>query len=120
VGDAVRRDLHSIAVEPLGRIDGQGLSFDEMVEALTSTVLEIAVALPQDLRVTLMLADLDQLEEVSNLLRSRILRMARRSFRTVNGDAAVVEVRQGGTRLHFRFVPGSLSGYMVTRVAATS
>jgi len=119
VADALKRDIRSVAVQPLGMLGSKGLSFEEMVEAFTNTVLELSVELSEPLRLTLMLDDLDQLEEVSNLLRSRVLRMARRSFRTVDGDAAVVEVRQRGARLHFRFVPGSLSGYMVTRVAPT-
>ena len=73
-------------------------------------------AIGSQLRVTLLLEDMNSLEEISHILRSRLLRKASRSFRTVDGDAALVEVRQRGFRLHCRFVPGSLSGYAVTCV----
>lgn len=114
--DVVRRGLKTVSVEPLGMLADRGLSTDEMVEAFDASILELSTCLKEPLRLTLLLGDLGVLEEVSHRLRSLILRKASRSFRTVNGDAAVVEVRRAETRLHIRFVPGSLSGYMVTRV----
>jgi hypothetical protein len=68
------------------------------------------------LKLTLLMGKMDEVEETSNLLRSCRWRRARRSFRTVDGDAAVVEVREGEARYHFHFVPGTLSGYLVHRV----
>ena len=112
--DAVKRGLQSIAAEPLGIWRGEGLTQEEMVEAFEAAVLEVCRDLESPLKLTLMLDRLDELEEVSNLLRSRLLRKASRSFRTVDGDAALVEIRQRGRKLHCRFVPGSLSGYLVT------
>lgn len=112
--DSVKRGMSSLTVEPLGVWRGRGLEIEEMVEAFESAVLEASIELASPLRVTLLLEDIDVLEEVSHLLRSRLLRKASRSFRTVDGEAALVEVRQRGFRLHCRFVPGSLSGYSVT------
>lgn len=115
LSDAQKRGLRSLAVEALGRWRDVGLSFAEMVEAFDATVIELARRLAGPCRMTLLLDEMEQLEEVSHLLRSRLLRRASRSFHTVAGDVAMVEVRERGDRLQFRFVPGSLSGYMVTR-----
>jgi hypothetical protein len=115
VRDAQRRGLGFVAAEPLGRWRGRGLSMDEMTEAFHDSVLELSQQLETPIRLALMFDELDDVEQASNLLRSRLLRRASRSFRTVDGDAAVVEVRDGVLRYHFRFVPGTLSGYMVTR-----
>ncbi len=120
LGDAVKRGLSSVCAEPLGIWKNRGLTVEEMVEAFEATVLEFSVDLVGPLRLTLLLDDLDSLEEVSHLFRSRLLRKASRSFRTVENDSALVEVRQGGRRLHCRFVPGSLSGYSVTCVPPSS
>ena len=114
--DSVRRGMTSVTVEPLGMWRGRGLTVEEMVEAFEASLFEVGVNLGSPLRVTLLLKDIDALEEVSHLLRSRLLGRASRSFRTVDGDAALVEVRQRGFRLHCRFVPGSLSGYAITCV----
>jgi hypothetical protein len=112
--DSVKRGMSSLTVEPLGVWRRKGLEIDEMVEAFEASVLEVSIDLVSPLRVTLLLDGMEMLEEVSHLLRSRLLRKASRSFRTVGGEAALVEVRQRGFRLHCRFVPGSLSGYAVT------
>jgi hypothetical protein len=112
--DSVKRGMTSLTAQPLGVLGRRGLEIEEMVEAFESAVLEVSVGLGSPLRFTLLLADMEILEEVSHLLRSRLLRKASRSFRTVDGEAALVEVRQRGFRLHCRFVPGSLSGYAVT------
>jgi hypothetical protein len=117
--DGLKRGMTSISVEPLGVWRGRGLTNEEMVEAFEAAILEVCVGLEGPLRLTLLLEDMEALEEVSHLLRSRLLRKASRSFRTVDGDSALVEVRRGGSRLHCRFVPGSLSGYSVTRVRET-
>lgn len=114
--DSLKRGMTSVSVEPLGVWRGRGLTNEEMVEAFEAAILEVCVDLENPFRVTLLLEDFEALEEVSHLLRSRLLRKASRSFRTVDGDSALVEVRRGGSRLHCRFVPGSLSGYSVTRV----
>ena len=114
LGDAVKRGICSLSSEPLGVWRGRGLSVEEMVEAFETAVLDFSVELRSPFRLTLLLDDLDSLEQVSHLLRSRLLRKASRSFRTVDNDSALVEVRQRGMRLHCRFVPGSLSGYSVT------
>ncbi len=113
--DAVKRGLAVLAMEPVGLWGQRGLTLDELVEALDTTFLELALDLEAPLRIVLLLDDLATIEEVSLGVRARVLRKASRSFRTVNGDAAVVEVRRDLARLHFRFVPGSLSGYMVIR-----
>ena len=115
VRDAQRRGLGFVAAEPLGRWHSRGLSLDEMAEAFHEAILELSTQLEEPFRLVLMLDELDEVEQASNLLRSRLLRRASRSFRTVDGDAAVVEVRDGAGKYHFRFVPGTLSGYMVTR-----
>ena len=104
-----------MAAEPLGRWHSRGLSLDEMAEAFHEAILELSTQLEEPFRLVLMLDELDEVEQASHLLRSRLLRRASRSFRTVDGDAAVVEVRDGAGKYHFRFVPGTLSGYMVTR-----
>jgi len=114
--DAIKRGVSSLCVEPLGVWRSRGLNLEEMVEAFEATILEISLDLPASMRLTLLLDDLDAVEEVSLLLRSRLLRKASRSFRTVDNDSALVEVRQRGARFHCRFVPGSLSGYAVTCV----
>lgn len=115
--DAVKRGLTHLAMEPLGIWGSGGLEMVELVEALDASVIEMAVGLTQSMRLTVLLNELTLLEEMSLQLRSRLLRRASRSLRTADNDAAVVEVRREGYRLCFRFVPGSLSGYQVTRVA---
>ncbi len=119
LADADRRGLSTVAAEPIGVWNRHGLTMDGMVEAVDRSLLEASVSIRGNLRVVLMLDRIDQLEEVSHLLRSKLLRRASRSFRTVNGDAAVVEVRWEKYRLHVRFVPGTMSGYMVTRFSAS-
>ena len=114
--DGTKRGMTSIAVEPLGVWHERGLTIGEMVAAFEAAVLEVSVGLSNPLRITLLLDDIEHIEEVSNLFRSHLLRKASRSFRTVDNESALVEVRQRGFRLHCRFVPGSLSGYAVTRV----
>lgn len=114
--DAARRGLRTLASEPIGVHQHHGLTFEEMAEAFDVVVVETSVSLVSSVRLTLLLEDLEEVEEISTQLRARVLRRASRSFRTVDGEAAVVEVHQGGVRLHVRFVPGSLSGYMVSRV----
>jgi hypothetical protein len=115
-GDAAARGLRNVAAEPLGAWRGRGLCIKEVVEAFDSAILESSHVLDVPFRLIMLLDDMDQLEEVSHLLRSRVLARASRSFRTVSGDAAVVEVRNQHHRFHFRFVPGTLSGYLVTRL----
>lgn len=117
VNDAVSRGNTVIATEPLGVHRQGGLGFDEMVAALDAALLEIGVRVASSLHITVLLDDVDELETASHQLRSHVLNKAARSFRTVDGDAAVVEVLRGNSRLHYRFVPGSLSGYMVARSA---
>ncbi len=114
--DGVKRGMTSLTVEPLGVWRNRGLTTEEMVEAFETAILELSAEIANPLRVTLLLDNMDSLEEVSHLLRSHLLRKASRSFRTVDGDAALVEVQQRGVRLHCRFVPGSLSGYSITCV----
>jgi hypothetical protein len=116
LSDALKRGLVSLTVEPLGIWRSRGLTIEEMVEAFEATILEVSLDLEAPMRLTLLLDDLDTVEEVSHVLRSRLLRKASRSFRTVDNESALVEVRQRGARLHCRFVPGSLSGYSVTCV----
>jgi hypothetical protein len=115
VRDAEERELGFLATEQLGRWQGRGLSLSEMVEAFHDSILELSGELASPFRLMLMMDEFEEVEEASHLLRSRLLRRASRSFRTVDGEAAVVEVRNGSTRFHFRYVPGTLSGYMVTR-----
>jgi hypothetical protein len=117
VADAVHRGAVHVATGPLGVWSQRGLEIEEMVDAVDTAVSEIGMRCETPLRMTLLLASVDDLERVSHQLRSRVLDRASRSFRTVDGDAAVVEVRRGSNRLHYRFVPGSLSGYMVARAA---
>lgn len=119
IADADRRGLATLAVEPIGVWNRHGLTMDGMVEAVDRSLLEASVSIRGNLRIVLMLDRLDQLEEVSHLLRSKVMRRGSRSFRTVNGDAAVVEVRWERYRLHVRFVPGTMSGYMVTRLSGS-
>jgi hypothetical protein len=116
--DAAKRGLSTLAAEPLGFLEQRGLTVDEVVDAFDAAILESSNVIESPLRLTLLLDDLPHLEEVSHLLRSRVLSRASRSFRTVSGDAAVVEVRNKGEKYHFRFVPGTLSGYLVTRVGS--
>jgi hypothetical protein len=114
--DGIKRGMASLSVEPLGLWRNRGLTTEEMVEAFEATILDLCVGITNPLRVTVLFDDLEELEEVSHLFRSRLLRKASRSFRTVDGEAALVEVRKRGIRLRCRFVPGSLSGYSVTCV----
>ena len=114
--DAVRRGMRSLAAEPLGVWMRAGLRLDSMVDAFGEAILQVSHQLDAPIRLTLLLGELEELEEVSHLFRSSLLRKATRSFRTVTGDAAVVEVCQDDARFHCRFVPGTLSGFLVTRV----
>jgi hypothetical protein len=114
--DSVKRGMNSVSVEPLGLWGGRGLTEIEMVEAFETALFELSIGLATSFRVTLLLDTIELLEEMSHLLRSRLLSKGSRSFRTVDNEIALVEVRQRGNRLHCRFVPGTLSGYVVTRV----
>ncbi|MCP4900279.1 MAG: hypothetical protein GY906_25190 [bacterium] len=114
VRDALKRELRALAFGPIGCRKDSGLEIREMVEALDATVLELAAFKKISTSLTLLLPSVNQIEEVSHLLRSNVLRRASRSFRTVGEGAAVAEIRHRRTRLHYRFVPGSLSGYQVT------
>lgn len=115
VRDAEVRGFCHLAMEPLGRWMSRGLTFEEMVEAIDVTILEICSDLESSFRLTLMLDGLDELEEASHLLRSKVLRRSSRSFRTVGDDTAMVEVVEGDTRYHVKYVPGTLGGYLVNR-----
>lgn len=114
--DSIKRGMNSVTVEPLGLWRSRGLTEIEMVEAFEAAIFELSIDLTNSLRVTLLLDEMEVLEGISHLLRSRLLSKGSRSFRTVDGEAALVEVRQRGNRLHCRFVPGTLSGYVVTCV----
>ncbi len=114
LADVTRRGLGVVATEPLGMFRSSGLTVQEMADVFDEAVFEVITRLDRPLRVVLLLDRLEQLDEVSRFLRSGLLRRASRSFHTVSDEAALVEVRHGGQRLHVRFVPGSLSGYMVT------
>jgi len=118
--DSIKRGMTSLTVETLGVWRKRGLTLEEMVEAIEASIFEVGVSLSSPLRLTLLLENMDLVEEVSHLFRSRLLGKASRSFRTVDGDAALVEVRKRGFRLHCRFVPGSLSGYAITCVDGPS
>jgi len=115
VRDAEVRGLFHLAIEPLGRWMSRGLTFEEMVEAIDVTILELCSDLESSIRLTLMLDGLDELEEASHLLRSKVLRRSTRSFRTVDDNAAMVEVVDGDSRYHVKYVPGTLGGYLVNR-----
>jgi hypothetical protein len=120
VRDACERGFRHLAAEPLGRFRSRGLSMDEMADAFDAAVVEVCSTLEDPIRMTLLLSDLAEVEEFSNLLRACLLRRARRSFRTVDGDVAVVELRDRGARYHAHFVPGTLSGYLIHRVNGES
>ncbi len=113
--DASKRGLTIVGTEPLGLWRRSGLDLAEMAGAFDEAIFEAVGGLQNGVRLTLLLREFETLEEVSRLLRSSLLRRASRSFHTVEGDAAVVEVRSHGRRYQFRFVPGALSGYLVTR-----
>ena len=114
--DSVKRGMSFVGVEPLGLWGGRGLTEIEMVAAFESAIFELSVDLVSPFRATLLLDSIDVLEEFSHLFRSRLLSKGSRNFRTVDDETALVEVRQRGNRLHCRFVPGTLSGYVVTSV----
>jgi hypothetical protein len=107
--------MSSIATEPLGRWQSRGISLDEMTRAFDAAILELSTTVEQSFRLTVVFDEIEEVEEASHLLRSRVLSRACRSFRTADGGAAVAEVRDGDERFHVRFVPGTLSGYLVTR-----
>jgi hypothetical protein len=115
VQDAQERDLTSIATEPLGRWHERGISLDDMARAFDAAILELSTSVEKSIRMTLVFDELEEIEEASHLLRARILSRASRSFRTADGSVAVAEVREGDAKFHVRFVPGTLSGYLVTR-----
>ena len=114
--DAMRRGCASGATELLGCCgQARGLGIGDVATAFDRVILETSTLVRTPLRLVILLESLSELEEMSHLLRSRLLHRASRSFRTVTGDAAVVEIRHENHRYHCRFVPGSLSGYLMTR-----
>jgi len=113
--DASKRGLTSLGTEPLGLWRRSGLNLEEMAVAFNEAIFEAVGALQNGVRLTLLLKEFETLEEVSRLFRSSLLSRASRSFHTVEGGAAVVEARSHGRRYQFRFIPGALSGYLVTR-----
>lgn len=114
LGDALARGARVVATEPLGLWRRSGLGVQEMADVFDEAVFEVIRDLDRSLRLVMVLERMEQLDEVSRFLRSGLLRRASRSFHTVTDDAALVEVRHGGQRLNVRFVPGSLSGYIVS------
>jgi hypothetical protein len=119
VKDAQKRGLMSLAVEPLGMWERLGLDFEEMMQAFEEAIMDLVSRQVSSLRLTLLLDSLADIEEVSHLARLGVLRRASRRFRTVAGDEAVAEIRHHDTRICFRFVPGSMSGYQVIRRASS-
>jgi len=115
VRDAVDRGLRSVAVEPLGRWQTRGLSLDEMSSTFDAAIIELSVTVESPIHLILFFEELDEIEEASHLLRAKLLSRSSRSFRTADGDAAVAEVREGNEKFYVRFVPGTLSGYLVNR-----
>ncbi len=115
--DAGKRGIGSLGSEPLGLWRRSGLKLEEVAGAFDDAVFEVIGTLEAPLRLTLLLRDLETIEEASRLLRSALLRRASRSFHMVAGDAAVVEARSRGQRFQCRFVPGALSGYLVTKLS---
>lgn len=120
VRDAFKRHATTLAVEPLGCYQATGLGLDEMVGAFESATLELVREGHEGVHLILMLDSLQQIEEVSHLLRSALLTRARRRFRTVDEGAAVAELRHRGSRYHCRFVPGSLSGFQIALAAGSN
>ena len=116
--DAEQRGFGWLAIEQLGRWSSRGLTLEEMADAVDGAVLELSGSLETAFRMTLLVDEMEELEEVSHHLRSRLLRRARRSFRTVGSETAVVEVKDGDARYHVKYVPGTMSGYLVNRVPA--
>ena len=116
--DAEQRGFGWLAIEQLGRWSSRGLTLEEMADAVDGAVLELSGSLETAFRMTLLVEEMEELEEVSHHLRSRLLRRARRSFRTVGSETAVVEVKDGDARYHVKYVPGTMSGYLVNRVPA--
>ena len=112
--DAPRRGVKVVATEPLGLWRRSGLQVQEMADVFDEAIFEVVNGLTGPLRLVMLLDRMEQLDEVSRFLRSGLLRRASRSFHTVSDETAMVEVRHGGRRLNVRFVPGSLSGYIVT------
>jgi hypothetical protein len=119
VEDARRRGLTSLATQPLGFWGSMGLDYEEMVYAFEAAILDLVIRRVSSLRLILLLDSLEDIEEVSHLARLGILRRASRRFRTVAGDAAVAEIRHRDERFRYRFVPGSMSGYQVTRKSSS-
>jgi len=119
VQDGVSRGFTSLACEPLGVAKPGGLDLNQLAEAVDEAIEELCSTSGQLPRLTLLLDQLEQIEQVSSMLRSLILRRARRNLRVVGGDSVVVELGGCDQRLHVRFVPGSLSGYVIYRAGKT-
>lgn len=118
--NAKNRGINFLACEALGLLGEDGLTLTELIEAIDTAVLELCSELEGLVRVVFLLENVDDLEEVSNGLRSRILLRANRSLRNISGDTALVEFKHDSARLRFRFVPGSLSGYQVSRIDSSN
>jgi len=115
LGDAGPRGIRSLGSAPLGLWRRSGLELEEVADSFNEAIFEMVGRLATPLRLTVLLEDMETLEESSRLFRSSLLRRASRSFHTVASDVAVVEAQSRGQRFQFRFVPGALSGYLVTR-----
>jgi hypothetical protein len=118
VHDAGSRGFGTVACEALGVGGDDGLTLDQFAEAVDAAVRELCAGDIRMPRLIILLDDLEQVETLSTLLRSMVLRRASRNLRVVGGESVVAEVRNGGRRLHFRFVPGSLSGYVAHQVGS--
>ena len=112
--DAASRGVKLVASEPLGVWRSSGLALPEVAEAFNGAICDMLGKLPVPFRLTVLVRDMEMLEEISRLLRASLLRRASRTFRSVSDDEAVVEARCGGRPFQFHFVPGALSGYLVT------
>lgn len=114
--DAQARGFKMVACETLGLGGRAGLDMNQFAEAVDAAVVELCSGDLKLPRLVVLLDRLEQIEELSSQLRSLVLKRASRNLRVIGGESVVVEVRSGGRRFHFRFVPGSLSGYVVSRV----
>ena len=113
--NAASRGFFCIGLVLPGLGKTEGLALSDIVEAIDAAILELAGRIEESLRLVILLEEFGQLEIASNLLRAALLRRAQRSFRNISEEFAIVDFFLGRRNFQARFVPGSSSGYVLSR-----
>lgn len=116
VENALSRGFLTLGMALPGIGEPGSLALSDVLEALDSAAVDLAGSIEKSVRLVVLFDEFYQLEAASNLLRATMLRRAQRSFRNLGEDVAIVDFSLDGQSYQAHFVPGSSSGYVLSRV----